>query len=99
MRGSLGIHSGATDARCADVTSEPLEGSDKGKAVTVPITAAIYSSGVKVGQVIKLVRVPPPETSRPSTSSRLPAEYPTAGHGVDLRSCRDCGRAGAASPH
>ncbi len=57
--GLSGSTPGATDARCADVTSELLEGSDKGKAVTVPMTAAIYSSGVKVGQVIKLVRVPP----------------------------------------
>jgi uncharacterized membrane protein len=36
-----------------------LQGDDKGQAVTVPMTAAIYSSGVKVGQVIKLVRIPP----------------------------------------
>jgi uncharacterized membrane protein len=57
--GLSGSTPGATDARCADVTSELLEGGDQGKAVTVPITAAIYSSGVEVGQVIKLVRVPP----------------------------------------
>jgi uncharacterized membrane protein len=57
--GLSGSTPGTTDARCADVTSELLEGGDKGKAVTVPITAAIYSSGVEVGQVIKLVRVPP----------------------------------------
>ena len=41
------------------MTSELLEGSDKGKAVTVPMTAAIYSAGSQVGQVIKLVRAPP----------------------------------------
>jgi uncharacterized membrane protein len=57
--GLSGSTPGMTDARCADVTSELLEGGDKGKAVTVPITAAIYSSGVEVGQIIKLVRVPP----------------------------------------
>ena len=57
--GLSGSTPGATNARCADVTSQLLEGDDKGKAVTVPMTAAIYSSGVKVGQVIKLVRVPP----------------------------------------
>ena len=55
LAGSTGV----TDARCADVTSQLLEGDDKGTAVTVPITAAIYSSGAEVGQVIKLVRVPP----------------------------------------
>jgi uncharacterized membrane protein len=54
LAGSTGV----TDARCADVTSQLLEGDDKGIAVTVPITAAIYSSGAEVGQVIKLVRVP-----------------------------------------
>jgi uncharacterized membrane protein len=57
--GLSGSTPGGADARCADVTSELLEGGDKGKAVTVPMTAAIYSSGVEVGQVIKLVRVPP----------------------------------------
>ena len=56
-----------TDARCADLSSQLLEGDDKGKTVTVPVTAAIYSSGVKVGQVIKLVRVPP--------SGDQPAQY------------------------
>jgi uncharacterized membrane protein len=57
--GLSGSSPGVPDARCADVTSELLEGDEKGTAVTVPITAAIYSSGVEVGQVIKLVRVPP----------------------------------------
>ena len=65
--GLAGSTPGATDARCADVTSQLLEGDDKGKAVTVPVTAAIYSSGVEVGQVIKLVRVPP--------SGDQPAQY------------------------
>ena len=57
--GLAGSTPGVTDARCADVTSQLIEGEDKGTAVTVPVTAAIYSSGVEVGQVIKLVRVPP----------------------------------------
>jgi uncharacterized membrane protein len=57
--GLAGSTPGVTDARCADVTSQLMEGEDKGAAVTVPVTAAIYSSGVEVGQVIKLVRVPP----------------------------------------
>jgi uncharacterized membrane protein len=56
--GLSGSTPGVSNARCADVTSQLLEGDDKGKVVTVPMTAAIYSSGVKVGQVIKLVRVP-----------------------------------------
>ena len=65
--GLAGSTPGVTDARCADVTSQLLEGDDKGQAVTVPITAAIYSSGVEVGQVVKLVRVPP--------SGDQPAQY------------------------
>jgi uncharacterized membrane protein len=65
--GLAGSTPGVTDARCADVTSQLLDGDDKGKPVTVPVTAAIYSSGVEVGQVIKLVRVPP--------SGDQPAQY------------------------
>ena len=57
--GLSGSTPGVPDARCADVTAQLLEGEDKGKSVTVPITAAIYSSGAEVGQDIKLVRVPP----------------------------------------
>jgi uncharacterized membrane protein len=65
--GLSGSTPGVTDARCADLTAELLQGDDKGKAVTVPITAAIYSSGVETGQVIKLLRVPP--------SGDQPAQY------------------------
>src|SRR4029450_10161886 len=57
--GLSGSTPGVTDARCADVKAQLLEGEDKGKVVTVPITAAIYASGAKAGQVITLVRVPP----------------------------------------
>jgi uncharacterized membrane protein len=56
--GLAGSTPGVSDTRCADVTAELMGGDDKGKAVTVPITAPIYSSGVEVGQVIKLVRLP-----------------------------------------
>gem|GEM_PF-57345 len=65
--GLSGSTPGVTNARCADVTAQLLQGDDKGKAVTVPVTAAIYSSGMEVGQVIKLVRVPP--------SADQPAQY------------------------
>ncbi|MFZ1118101.1 MAG: YibE/F family protein, partial [Propionibacteriaceae bacterium] len=65
--GLSGSTPGATSARCADVTARLLQGDDKGQAVTVPMTAAIYASGVKVGQVIKLVRIPP--------SADQPAQY------------------------
>jgi uncharacterized membrane protein len=65
--GLAGSTPGTNEARCADVTSELLEGDDKGETVTVPITAAIYSSGAEPGQVIKLIRVPP--------SGDQPAQY------------------------
>src|SRR5215212_2655601 len=65
--GLSGSTPGVTNARCADLTSELLEGDDKGRTVTVPVTAAIYSSGIKAGQVIKLVRIPP--------SADQPAQY------------------------
>ena len=57
--GLTGSTPGAGNARCADVTVQLLQGTEKGNSVTVPITSAIYSSGIKAGQVIKLVRVPP----------------------------------------
>ena len=59
--GLAGSTPGVTDTRCASVTAELLEGDDKGKLVTVPLTAAVYASGVKVGQDIQLIRVPPTE--------------------------------------
>src|SRR5512133_716237 len=65
--GLSGSTPGLSNARCADLTAQLLRGDDRGKTVTVPITAAIYSSGVKVGQVIKLVRIPP--------SADQPAQY------------------------
>jgi uncharacterized membrane protein len=49
------------------VTAQLLQGDDKSKTVTVPVTSAIYSSGIEAGQVIKLVRVPP--------SADQPAQY------------------------
>ena len=65
--GLAGSTPGVTNARCADVTAQLLHGDNEGETVTVPVTAAIYSSGVKVGQVIKLVRLPP--------SADQPAQY------------------------
>ena len=57
--GLSGSTPGTTTTRCANAVSSLLEGDDKGKSVTVPLTDAVFSSGVKVGQVIKLIRVPP----------------------------------------
>ncbi len=47
-----------SELNCAEVVAELLEGDDKGLAVSVPLTEAVYSSGVEAGQVIKLTRVP-----------------------------------------
>jgi uncharacterized membrane protein len=57
--GLTGSTPGASNARCADITARLLKGDDRGNTVTVPMTSAVYASGVKVGEVIKLVRVPP----------------------------------------
>ena len=77
--GLSGSTPGASSARCADVTAQLLQGDDKGQTVMVPITAAIYSSGVKVGQVIKLVRMPPVGgPAGPISVLRLRAAYATA---------------------
>jgi uncharacterized membrane protein len=57
--GLPGSTPGVTDTRCADVTAELLEGEESGQAVTVPLTSAVYASGVEVGQKILLIRVPP----------------------------------------
>ncbi|HZA04769.1 MAG TPA: YibE/F family protein, partial [Propionibacteriaceae bacterium] len=50
-----------SELNCAEVVAELLEGDDRGLAVSVPLTEAVYSSGVEVGQEIKLTRVPPME--------------------------------------
>jgi len=57
--GLSGSTPGVSDNRCANVTAVLEQGDDKGLSVTVPLTDAIFSSGTKVGQEVKLVRVPP----------------------------------------
>ena len=59
--GLPGSTPGVSDLQCAEAVAELLEGDDKGLAVSVPLTEAVVSSGVEVGQVIKLTRVPPLE--------------------------------------
>jgi uncharacterized membrane protein len=59
--GLPGSTPGVSDLQCAEAVAELLEGDDQGLAVSVPLTEAVYSSGVEVGQVIKLTRVPPME--------------------------------------
>ncbi len=57
--GLPGSTPGVSDLKCAEAVAKIMEGDDKGLVVSVPLTEAVYSSGVKVGQVIKLTRVPP----------------------------------------
>jgi uncharacterized membrane protein len=57
--GLAGSTPGVPDTHCANVTAQLLEGDDKGKVVAVPLTAAVYASGVRIGQQIQLIRVPP----------------------------------------
>src|SRR3712207_4379960 len=59
--GLPGSTPGASSLQCAEAVAELLDGDDKGLAVSVPLTEAVVSSGVEVGQVIKLTRVPPME--------------------------------------
>lgn len=57
--GLSGSTPGVTDNRCATITATLTEGDDKGLSVSVPLTDAVFSSGTKVGQDVKLIRVPP----------------------------------------
>jgi uncharacterized membrane protein len=58
-QGLSGSTPGVDDSRCANVTAQLLEGDDEGLSATVPLTDALYSSGVEVGQKVKLIRIPP----------------------------------------
>lgn len=57
--GLAGSTPGVTSTRCANVTAQLRDGDDTGQSVTVPLTGPIYASGAKVGQDIKLIRIPP----------------------------------------
>jgi uncharacterized membrane protein len=57
--GMAGSTPGIDNQTCAAITVELREGPEKGQSVTVPLTDAIYASGVEVGQDVKLIRVPP----------------------------------------
>ena len=57
--GMAGSTPGRDTQTCANLTVELLEGDDRGQSVVVPITEAVYGSGVSIGQRVKLIRVPP----------------------------------------
>lgn len=65
--GAAGSTPGVDNQVCADVGTELLSGPEQGQTVQVALTDAIYASGTKVGQKIKLVRVPP--------ADQQPAQY------------------------
>ncbi len=56
--GAAGSTSGANSQVCATVAAQLQQGPEKGQTVEVPLTDAIYGSGTKIGQQIKLVRLP-----------------------------------------
>ena len=58
--GMAGSTPGANNQTCATITVRVLEGDDTGKEVAgIPLTDALYNSGTKVGQRVKLIRIPP----------------------------------------
>ncbi len=57
--GMAGSTPGVEKGTCANLTVEVEEGDEKGRAVEVQLTDAIYASGVSVGQQVKLIRIPP----------------------------------------
>jgi uncharacterized membrane protein len=65
--GQPGSTPNLSSTHCANVTALLLQGPEQGKSVIVPLTSAVYSSGVRTGQQIQLVRVPP--------SGDQPAQY------------------------
>jgi uncharacterized membrane protein len=56
--GAAGSTSGVNHQVCAIVAAVLLDGPDKGQTVEIPLTDAVYGSGTKIGQQIKLVQLP-----------------------------------------
>lgn len=58
--GMAGSTPGANNQTCATITVRVLDGDDTGKEVAgIPLTDALYNSGTKIGQRVKLIRIPP----------------------------------------
>jgi uncharacterized membrane protein len=57
--GAAGSTTGVSNQICANVAVQLTEGPEQGQTVEVPLTDAVYGSGTKVGQQVKLVRLPP----------------------------------------
>ena len=57
--GVAGSSSGVNTQVCANLSVQLLAGDDQGKTVVVPVTNAIYTSGISIGQRVTLVRIPP----------------------------------------
>jgi uncharacterized membrane protein len=56
--GLAGSTPDADSQTCATITADLLEGAERGQSVEVILTAPQYSSGTRVGQTVKLVRIP-----------------------------------------
>lgn len=59
--GLAGSTPGTAAGTCANISVQLVEGDERGQTVTVPLTEALYDSGTRVGQQVKLVRIPPAE--------------------------------------
>ena len=57
--GVPGSTSGVNTQVCANLSVQVLDGDDQGQTVVVPVTAAVYASGISIGQRVSLVRIPP----------------------------------------
>ncbi|MFT4166396.1 MAG: YibE/F family protein [Microlunatus sp.] len=58
--GMAGSTPGANNQTCATISVRVLDGDDTGKEVAgIPLTDALYNSGTKIGQRVKLIRIPP----------------------------------------
>ncbi|MCW2804187.1 MAG: hypothetical protein QOF52_2327 [Propionibacteriaceae bacterium] len=56
--GMVGSTPGVADQNCANIGAQLTEGPEKGQTVEVPLNNAVFSSGTKVGQKVKLLRLP-----------------------------------------
>jgi uncharacterized membrane protein len=57
--GVPGSTSGVNTQVCANLSVQVLSGEDQGKTVVVPVSSAVYASGIPIGQRVTLLRIPP----------------------------------------
>lgn len=52
----------SAEQACGNLSVRLLEGPEDGQVVTVQVNHAVYSSGIDVGQKVKLIRIPVPDS-------------------------------------